>query len=133
MNYQDSVKRILDITVASLLAIIFLPVWIIVPMLILISSPGPIVYKHRRVGKDRENFDMYKFRSMVINADDILHNGDKKLLKKYKSEKAFPVLEDKQKFNNFKAEFIQKKVSAEKSLVRHDSEKLARALVEIIS
>jgi len=68
--------------------------------------------------------------------DFVLYNSsshDKKLLKKYKSEKAFPVLEDKQKFNNFKAEFIQKKVSAEKSLVRHDSEKLARALVEIIS
>ena len=84
MKYEDSVKRVLDILVASALAIIFLPVWVIVPILIFLSSPGPIVYRHRRIGKDGKNFSMYKFRSMVINADAILHKGDKKLLKKFK-------------------------------------------------
>lgn len=84
MKYEDSVKRVLDILVASALAIIFLPVWVIVPFLIFLSSPGPIVYRHRRIGKDRKNFSMYKFRSMVTNADAILHKGDKKLLKKFK-------------------------------------------------
>jgi len=84
MHYQNTTKRILDICVASLLAIIFLPIWFTVPILIALSSPGPIVYKHRRIGKDGKSFDMYKFRSMVINADNILHNGDKKLLKKFK-------------------------------------------------
>lgn len=84
MNYQNFVKRILDIFVASLLAIIFLPIWLTVPLLIFLSSPGPIVYKHRRVGKDGKSFNMYKFRSMVVGADDILHRGDKKLLKKFK-------------------------------------------------
>lgn len=84
MNYQDSIKRILDVIIASILIVIFLPIWIVVPILIVLSSPGPIVYKHRRIGKDGRNFDMYKFRSMVINADDILHKGNKKLLKKFK-------------------------------------------------
>lgn len=84
MKYEDSLKRVLDIFIATLLAILFLPIWVTVPLLIVLSSPGPIVYKHRRIGKDGKNFDMYKFRSMVINADDILHRGDKKLLKKFK-------------------------------------------------
>lgn len=84
MKYEDGVKRVLDILVAGLLAIVFLPIWVTVPFLIFLSSPGPIVYRHRRIGKDGKNFDMYKFRSMVINADEILHNGDKRLLQKFK-------------------------------------------------
>ncbi len=84
MNYQDATKRILDIVVACILSVIFLPIWLIVPLLIFLSSPGPIIYKHRRVGLWGKSFNMYKFRSMVIGADDILHNGDKKLLKKFK-------------------------------------------------
>jgi len=84
MNYQDDTKRILDIVVACILSVIFLPIWLIVPLLIFLSSPGPIIYKHRRVGLRGKSFNMYKFRSMVIGADDILHNGDKKLLKKFK-------------------------------------------------
>lgn len=85
MNTYDIAKRTLDILVASILAIIFLPIWLTVPILIVLSSPGPIVYKHRRIGKDGKDFYMYKFRSMVINADDILHKHDKNLLKKFKA------------------------------------------------
>lgn len=85
MNYQDTVKRILDVIVASILAIVFLPIWLTVPVLIFLSSPGPIIYRHRRVGLNGKSFDMYKFRSMVVGADDILHKGNKKLLKKFKA------------------------------------------------
>lgn len=83
MNYQ-SLKRILDLFVATLLIFIFLPIWIIVPFFIYLTSPGPIFYKHRRMGKGDTEFDMYKFRSMVVNADEILHKLDKDLLKKFK-------------------------------------------------
>lgn len=78
-------KRILDLVVALLLAIIFLPVWVVVPILIVLSSPGPILYRHKRVGQNGRPFYMYKFRSMVVNADDILHKHNKQLLKKFKS------------------------------------------------
>jgi len=84
MSYQDTTKRALDILVASILVILFLPIWLTVPFLIFLSSPGPIVFRHRRIGKNGESFDMYKFRSMVMNADQILHQGDKELLKKFK-------------------------------------------------
>lgn len=85
IDSYDYGKRIIDILVASILIVVFLPVWATVPLLIVLSSPGPIVYRHKRVGKDGRNFDMYKFRSMVINADDILHKHNKKLLKKFKA------------------------------------------------
>lgn len=81
---SDVTKRILDLVVASGLALIFLPVWIIVPILIVLSSPGPIIYRHKRIGQHGRTFYMYKFRSMVVNADDILHKQNKSLLKKFK-------------------------------------------------
>lgn len=80
----DSQKRILDIIVALLLMIIFLPFWFVVPILIAFDSGWPIVFRHRRVGKDGKEFYLYKFRSMVKDADDILHFQDKKLLEEFK-------------------------------------------------
>ena len=80
----DTLKRILDLTVATILAILFLPIWIIVPILIRLDSPGPIIFSHKRVGKNGKPVDIYKFRSMVHNADEILHKQDKKLLEEFK-------------------------------------------------
>ena len=78
-------KRILDLVVAMVLMVVFLPVWLIVPLLVVLTSKGPVLYKHRRLGKDGKEFDMYKFRSMVVDADEILHKKDKQLLKKFKN------------------------------------------------
>lgn len=77
-------KRILDVITALTLIVIFLPIWIIVPTLIFIESGMPIFFTHRRIGKRGQEFDLLKFRSMVKNADDLLHVHDKKLLKKFK-------------------------------------------------
>lgn len=83
MNY-DAQKRLLDLFVASVLAIVFLPVWVIVPLLIALDSPGPVIFTHRRVGKNGKTIRLYKFRSMVKDADEILHKQDKELLKEFK-------------------------------------------------
>jgi len=80
----DLTKRILDLTVASILIILFLPVWLIVPVLIYFDSGGPIIYRHSRVGQGGQEFWLYKFRTMVKDADDILHKHDKKLLAEFK-------------------------------------------------
>lgn len=84
MNYEQQ-KRILDICVALILLVIFLPAWVIVPIIIYLTSPGPIIFRHRRIGKDGKEFDMFKFRSMVVGADDLLHKKDLELLKKFKA------------------------------------------------
>lgn len=77
-------KRVLDVVGAVVLFIIFLPIWIIVPLLILIESGRPIFFSHRRVGKNGEEFDLYKFRSMIKGADDLLHKHNQELLEKFK-------------------------------------------------
>lgn len=36
------------------------------------DSPGPVIYKHRRIGKNGKEFDCYKFRSMCVNSQEVL-------------------------------------------------------------
>ena len=62
--FYDSTKRIIDFVGAIFLAIIFLPIWIIIPILLKLDSKGPILYSPERVGKNGKIFKMLKFRSM---------------------------------------------------------------------
>lgn len=68
-------KRFLDI-VLSLIGLIFLlPVFIIVAICIKIEDKnGPVLFSQTRVGKNQSEFTMYKFRSMVSNAEELLEN-----------------------------------------------------------
>lgn len=84
MTY-DQQKRILDILVALVLSVAFLPIWIVVPVLIFLDSGLPIFFYHERIGKNGAKFHLYKFRSMIRDADEILHNGDRELLEKFKN------------------------------------------------
>lgn len=84
ITYAES-KRLMDIIIALLLLILFLPIWIIIPILIMFDSPGPIIFVHKRVGKNGKPIYLYKFRSMVADADEILHKKDKDLLAKFKA------------------------------------------------
>jgi len=77
-------KRLLDLILASVLIILFMPVWLIVPWLIYLDSPGPLIYKHRRVGKNGQEFWLYKFRTMVQDADEILYKKNPQLFDKFK-------------------------------------------------
>ena len=79
-----SCKRFIDLVFSLVLLILFLPFWIIVPILIKLDSKGPIIYKHRRVGLGGVEFDMIKFRSMVENAHNYLHQQDPELLRRFK-------------------------------------------------
>src|SRR3989338_10514591 len=78
------IKRLVDIISALVLSIVFLPIWIIIPILIKLDSPGPIIYKHKRVGKGGKEFWLYKFRTMVHNADVILFRKNPPLLAKFR-------------------------------------------------
>ena len=85
MFTYDQQKRALDLIVALCLFMLFFPFWIIVPVLIYFDSGLPILFKHRRVGLNGKEFSLFKFRSMVIDADEILHKKDPKLLEKFKA------------------------------------------------
>jgi len=85
MSAYETQKRALDLIVAIGLSIAFLPFWIIIPALIYLESGHPIIFKHKRIGKDGKEFSIYKFRSMIPNADEYLHSGkNKELLEKFK-------------------------------------------------
>ena len=62
-------KRLFDFTFAVLGLIILSPVLIILSLLIIITSPGTALYSKKRVGRQGRLFTLYKFRTMVHNAD----------------------------------------------------------------
>lgn len=65
------VKRFLDITVALIaLIVLFLPL-LLVAILVKVTSPGPVLFKQTRLGKDGREFQIYKFRSMCVGAEQI--------------------------------------------------------------
>lgn len=76
-------KRTLDLTAATILTIIFLPVWIIIPILIKVDSKGPVFFTQPRVGKNGKAFNILKFRSMRQDADEYWKSNPK-LYKKFK-------------------------------------------------
>jgi len=72
--YYRLVKRLLDILIVCSFLPCLLPLFLIVAAIVRLSSPGPILYRQRRIGRFGREFDLWKFRSMYVNGDEILHN-----------------------------------------------------------
>jgi exopolysaccharide biosynthesis polyprenyl glycosylphosphotransferase len=70
--YQRLMKRLLDLALGSLALVLAAPVMATLALAIKLDSPGPIVFRSKRVGENGALFDMLKFRSMVADADDRL-------------------------------------------------------------
>jgi O-antigen biosynthesis protein WbqP len=64
-------KRLFDVLVAVLLLILLSPLLLILVLLIKVTSPGPVLYWSRRVGRDNQIFRMPKFRSMRIDTPEV--------------------------------------------------------------
>ena len=62
-------KRLFDFFVSFILLIILLPVFIILGIIIKIDSKGPVFYRQERVTKYGKIFKIFKFRTMIVNAD----------------------------------------------------------------
>jgi lipopolysaccharide/colanic/teichoic acid biosynthesis glycosyltransferase len=78
-------KRTIDFVSSLFLLILFSPIILITMILIKISSPGPIFFRQKRVGKNNHQFWMYKFRSMYTGDNDKrLRENYPELWKKYK-------------------------------------------------
>ena len=65
------VKRIFDIVVSALMLVIISPVFLILAIAIKLDSPGPVFYRQERVTQYGKRFRIFKFRTMVSNADKI--------------------------------------------------------------
>ncbi len=64
-------KRMLDLFIATLAAVLLSPVLLLVAILIKLDSPGPVFFKQERMGKNHRRFMMYKFRSMRADAEEM--------------------------------------------------------------
>jgi exopolysaccharide biosynthesis polyprenyl glycosylphosphotransferase len=67
--WEEFVKRTLDIVVSSVVLILGLPLWITIGVLVRLDSNGPVFYTQVRTGKKGKEFRIFKFRTMVTDAD----------------------------------------------------------------
>lgn len=66
---QAIAKRCFDLAVAGTLAVVFLPLMALIAVLVKLDSPGPVLYRSRRLGRAGSSFDMLKYRTMQADAD----------------------------------------------------------------
>lgn len=75
-------KRLFDLAFGLCVLVLFLPVFVLVALVIRLSSPGKVVYSHERIGRGGRPFRCYKFRTMYADADarlQMLLDSDPKL------------------------------------------------------
>jgi Undecaprenyl-phosphate galactose phosphotransferase WbaP len=72
MFWNLAIKRLMDLSFVIVGGFLILPFLLLFALLVKLSSPGTVLYEHRRLGKDRRYFNAYKFRSMVNNSQEVL-------------------------------------------------------------
>jgi exopolysaccharide biosynthesis polyprenyl glycosylphosphotransferase len=82
---QMALKRLFDIVAASLVLGMLIPLFVVIAALIKVSSRGPVFFRQERVGRRGGQFHMLKFRSMVVNAEEL------KALLRERNERTGPV------------------------------------------
>lgn len=79
------IKRVIDVILASIALILLSPVFAIIAIAIKIDSKGPVFFAHKRIGKNGNIIKLYKFRSMVINAEELIKLFTPEQMKEYKA------------------------------------------------
>lgn len=78
------IKRVIDVILASIALILLSPVFAIIAIAIKIDSKGPVFFAHKRIGKNGKIIKLYKFRSMVINAEELIKSFTPEQMREYK-------------------------------------------------
>ena len=71
---MDKLKRFIDIIIGTIGLIVCIPIFIIIGIAIKIDSKGPVFFKHKRIGKHGKKLEIYKFRTMIENAEEAMKN-----------------------------------------------------------
>jgi len=72
MAWNLWIKRFVDLAIVILGGLLILPFLLVIALLVKLSSPGPVLYGHKRLGTNGKHFTAYKFRSMVIDSQERL-------------------------------------------------------------
>jgi exopolysaccharide biosynthesis polyprenyl glycosylphosphotransferase len=72
-GWQSALKRPFDLVVAALVLIVLSPVYLLIAILVKLSSPGPVLFRQQRSGLNGRPFTIYKFRTMAIDAESRKH------------------------------------------------------------
>ena len=67
--YKNFLKLVIDFMIAFIALLLIWPIMLIVAIAVKLDSKGPIIFKQQRLGKNGKVFNMYKFRTMVVNAE----------------------------------------------------------------
>jgi lipopolysaccharide/colanic/teichoic acid biosynthesis glycosyltransferase len=101
-------KRAFDIVVSCVGLILLLPFFVVLAILIKIDDPGPVFFGQKRIGRDFRPFSIYKFRTMVKNAEQkgskLTAGGDQRITRLGKILRALKIDELPQLFNVLKGE-----------------------------
>jgi exopolysaccharide biosynthesis polyprenyl glycosylphosphotransferase len=71
-GWQFTVKHVMDRVAAAALLLVLLPIMLWLALAVKLSSPGPILFRQRRIGRDGRDFEILKFRSMRSDDDGVL-------------------------------------------------------------
>ena len=82
-RFYLTVKRLLDFVLSLIGIVVLIPVFIIIGILIKVDSRGPVIFKQKRYGKNKEPFYIYKFRTMASDAPQNVATKDLNDSKKY--------------------------------------------------
>lgn len=80
---QKSAKRLIDIILSLIVLIVFLPIWVVVAILIKVTSPGPVFFLQDRPGQYKKIFMVYKFRTMkpgsekMVKGQEVMKDDDR--------------------------------------------------------
>lgn len=82
--YGRYIKRIIDVILSFVGLVVLFPLFLIIGISIKLESKGPVFFIHKRVGKNGKIFGMYKFRTMVSNAEELIKEFTPEQMREFK-------------------------------------------------
>lgn len=73
LESTETTKRIVDVCLSLLLLVLAIPLIVLIALVIWANADGPLLYISERIGRNGRRFRMYKFRTMIVNAESLKH------------------------------------------------------------
>lgn len=134
-RFQLKIKRFFDVMMSSILIVLLSPMFIAISLWIKLDSEGPVFYKQKRITQYGRNFYIFKFRTMVVNADQmgalITKMYDPRITKAGEKMRKLRIDELPQLFNIFRGDmsFVGTRPEVERYVMAYTEEMKATLLL----